>query len=646
MNLLQGDVTSNIPLSCNVCPRRPDFSDVSHLLTHIQSKGHLSAYYKLKVKGTSDPAAQRTIDAFDEWYADYGLEELMRERMSQKDKKKAGSGSASRRSTTATNSARSTPAPPAARRATRSLREQTLLDPQLNRSRASASSRSATPLSLFDQVNFHRSLGPLQPTWGYPSYLSNSPSTIKQESVSSFDDDDDVYEPIAGRTSRRRADNSMSALSQLDEISDLGEDITNDNTKLKGIIWPGMDIFDSATPDMKRRRNQKKDARVLKALQATSEIVEPTECVYDTTGELRREREITGLPPSEDDLIEGESEPEPDEQEKRRPRRNTRHPLVKKEPNSGRVTRGRKQAAPLTTRTAKAPYFDGLDGDDDLTYRARPKQRTGVSIHRDNTGPEITFNHPSPLNYLTSGYAPVHGGASGGLYQRSQPLDNPLMPRSHNRELSLGQPYVPFRPSSNGFTNLHPQAYSTFGGLFSQQPIASNATPNADAIASASATNGHSFGAFNHNFGVAPANMPNNTNTLFQTSATGDLWDIFNGVTDPVDSIVGDAELGFGVGGEVVPNNTLFLSDVKPAVEDEEGCAHGSQNCDLALEVHDSAVPRATVPCNLQQASNVHDNLLLSAVRGSLMAIKHQTLEEEPRFDSQKMDDIHQKRAA
>ena len=99
MNLLQGDVTSNIPLSCNVCPRRPDFSDVSHLLTHIQSKGHLSAYYKLKVKGTSDPAAQRTIDDFDEWYADYGLEELMRERMSQKDKKKAGSGSASRRST-------------------------------------------------------------------------------------------------------------------------------------------------------------------------------------------------------------------------------------------------------------------------------------------------------------------------------------------------------------------------------------------------------------------------------------------------------------------------------------------------------------------------------------------------------------------
>ncbi|KAM3414984.1 hypothetical protein BST61_g10121 [Cercospora zeina] len=620
MNLLQGDVTSNIPLSCNVCPRRPDFSDVSHLLTHIQSKGHLSAYYKLKVKGTSDPAAQRTIDAFDEWYADYGLEELMRERMSQKDKKKAGSGSASRRSTATTNSARGTPAPPTARRATRSLREQTLLDPQLNRSRASASSRSATPLSLFDQVNFHRSLGPLQPTWGYPSYLSNSPSTIKQESVSSFeDDDDDIYEPIAGRPPRRRANNSMSALSQLDEMSDLGEDAANDNTKLKGIIWPGMDIFDSATPDMKRRRNQKKDARVLRALQATSEIVEPTECVYDTTGELRREREITGLPPSEDDLIEGESEPEPDEQEKRRPRRNTRQPLVKKEPNSGRVTRGRKRVAPLSTRTTRAPYFDGLDGDDDLTYRARPNQRTGVSIHRDNTGPEITFNQPSQLNYLTSGYAPTHGGASGGMYQRSQPLDNPLMPRSHNRELSLGQPHVPFRPSSNGFTNLHPQAYSTFGGMFSQQPIASNATANANAIASASATNGLSFGAFNHNFGVASANMPNNTDTLFQPPATGDLWDIFNGVTDPVDSIVGDAELGFGVGGEGIPNNALFLSDVKPAVEDEEGTLSAT-------------------------TSNVHDNLLLSAVRGCSMAINHKTLEEEPRSDSRKKDDIHKKK--
>ncbi|CAK1368062.1 unnamed protein product [Cercospora beticola] len=551
MNLLQGDVTSNIPLSCNVCPRRPDFSDVSHLLTHIQSKGHLSAYYKLKVKGTSDPAAQRTIDDFDEWYADYGLEELMRERMSQKDKKKAGSGSASRRSTTATNSARSTPAPSAARRATRSLREQTLLDPQLNRRGASTSSRSATPLSLFDPVNFHRSFGAMQPAWGQASYLSNSPSTIKQESVSSFDDEeDDVYEPLAGRNSRRRANNSISVFSQMDEISDFGEDIVNDNTKLKGVIWPGMSIFDSATPDMKRRRNQKKDARVLRALQATSEIVEPTECVYDTAGELRRERDITGLPPSEDDLIEGESEPEPEEQEKKRPRRNGRQALVKKEPNTGRVTRGRKQAAPLFTRTTKATYFDGLDKDDELTYRARPKQRTGLSIHRDNTGPEITFNQPNSLNYLTAGYAPLHGSASTGLFQRSHALENPLMPRSHNREFSWGQSHVPFRPSSNGLTNPHQQAYSTFGGMFSQPPVASSANANVSAIASASAASGHSSGAFAHNFGAGPT-MPNNTNTLFQTS-TGDLWDIFNSVTDPVDSIVGDADLGFGVGGKLV----------------------------------------------------------------------------------------------
>ena len=57
-DMLNGS-SAGIPLHCNVCPRKPDFSDVSHLLTHIASKGHLSNYYKLKIKATSDRAAAR-----------------------------------------------------------------------------------------------------------------------------------------------------------------------------------------------------------------------------------------------------------------------------------------------------------------------------------------------------------------------------------------------------------------------------------------------------------------------------------------------------------------------------------------------------------------------------------------------------------
>jgi hypothetical protein len=77
-----------IPLSCNICPKKPKFSDVSHLLTHIASKGHLSHYYKVKVRSGTDPAARHLIETYDQWYGEWNVEDLMSERMSLKDKKR------------------------------------------------------------------------------------------------------------------------------------------------------------------------------------------------------------------------------------------------------------------------------------------------------------------------------------------------------------------------------------------------------------------------------------------------------------------------------------------------------------------------------------------------------------------------------
>lgn len=81
--------SSNLPLHCNICPKKPNFSDVSHLLTHIASKGHLSHYYKVKVRSSTDRAAKQQIDIYDEWYARWNVEELMAERMHHKDKKRS-----------------------------------------------------------------------------------------------------------------------------------------------------------------------------------------------------------------------------------------------------------------------------------------------------------------------------------------------------------------------------------------------------------------------------------------------------------------------------------------------------------------------------------------------------------------------------
>lgn len=81
-------VPNSIPLNCNICTKKPKFSDVSHLLTHIASKGHLSTYYKIKVKAGQDESSRNMIEDYDTWYATWNIEDLMSERMNLKEQKR------------------------------------------------------------------------------------------------------------------------------------------------------------------------------------------------------------------------------------------------------------------------------------------------------------------------------------------------------------------------------------------------------------------------------------------------------------------------------------------------------------------------------------------------------------------------------
>jgi len=78
----------SLPLHCNICPKKPDFSDVSHLLTHIASKGHLSHYYKVKVRSSHERVSRDLIEAYDRWYVTWNVEQLMSERMHLKDRRR------------------------------------------------------------------------------------------------------------------------------------------------------------------------------------------------------------------------------------------------------------------------------------------------------------------------------------------------------------------------------------------------------------------------------------------------------------------------------------------------------------------------------------------------------------------------------
>lgn len=87
---LQDETNSNgisIPLTCFICPGSPHFSDISHLLTHISSKGHLQNKFKMDIDKKTDQGAASKMQQFDSWYEEHGIEDLLRARSDARDQK-------------------------------------------------------------------------------------------------------------------------------------------------------------------------------------------------------------------------------------------------------------------------------------------------------------------------------------------------------------------------------------------------------------------------------------------------------------------------------------------------------------------------------------------------------------------------------
>lgn len=70
-----------------------------------------------------------------------------------------------------------------------------------------------------------------------------------------------------------------------------------DASKLKGTIYPGMGLFDAATPLQKRKRNQKKHASVVRNMELTSASIGRDEEVWDITmSQVTRTRDVYASP--------------------------------------------------------------------------------------------------------------------------------------------------------------------------------------------------------------------------------------------------------------------------------------------------------------------------------------------------------------
>ncbi|MCJ1389712.1 hypothetical protein MMC18_002569 [Xylographa bjoerkii] len=403
-------------LHCTICPKRPDFSDLSHLLTHVGSKGHLSHYFKAQVRSRQEQSVREQLLAYDQWYQKNQIEKLLSQRMVLKESKGAQirHRTSSNRQPRSNKTANSIVSGLRASVISQHLqKDDVVLDPQLSQGFPSVSilsSKESKPLLPDFPVQNRAYVVPRMQSWAasnrekMESALTTTPERRRYSASIDFDyheadnapaDEESLIEsPVRSmypeppglllptafqqneQASQTDRDNGMYSASigdvgvDADEIEEL-EKKASECTKLKGICWPGMDIFDSASPDTRRRRNQKKDGAILEQMKANSAEVEPTELIFYSGGQLKKRRYITGQ--VESSPIK-EDTPKPTRQRSK----SKRAPLSNISSNVGRTGRRNHITGPTVESSRPSAKVQSLVKED-LQLKKLPPARTQVS---------------------------------------------------------------------------------------------------------------------------------------------------------------------------------------------------------------------------------------------------------------------------
>ena len=290
-----------IPLHCSICPKGPRFSDPSHLLTHVASKGHLSNHFKVSVRTSTDPAARAKLDAYSRWYERYGIEQLLSQRMKKKDAKNARL-EPKRQPVEAGPPRRSVKHGPSGHdvHPSRHALDTDLCHVEGRSDPAHVCRHHVGCASARVSTAEQRPCSPPTHPWAGQARSSIMP---KREDMTNFLPETPRL-PVpshgfapAGTDAYLDADYPLPTAEDDDlDVEYLGAAKKGGGeAQLKGVCWPGMAIFDSATPEMKKKRNQKKDASLALQLELSSTRVEATEQTFDSDGALRIERPISRL---------------------------------------------------------------------------------------------------------------------------------------------------------------------------------------------------------------------------------------------------------------------------------------------------------------------------------------------------------------
>ncbi|KAL2072676.1 hypothetical protein VTL71DRAFT_12019 [Oculimacula yallundae] len=313
---------SDIELQCILCPKDPRFSDISHLLTHISSKSHLAHRFKLEIRAQSEIECKEKLDEFAFWYNQNGLDVLLSERMAAKNNKKAKKTKASDASTVSKTSTAAAITIPSLELKPFNLYPimsvLTLLI--LQQLKKEKKAKPATAKEVLARTPVYRAPVPRMSDWQThgdqdasmvdwePSTMYTTPTARRRvpnfthPETPASDKVDPKYVGLHLQLLGHSTYGPSSLTTPLKtglEDSDYTEDkkageTLTDSAKLKGIKWPGMDVFDAATPEGKRMRNQRKDHTVLEDMIATSLASEPAEVSFHANWDPRTSRDIFG----------------------------------------------------------------------------------------------------------------------------------------------------------------------------------------------------------------------------------------------------------------------------------------------------------------------------------------------------------------
>lgn len=222
---------------------------------------------------------------------------------------------------------------------------------------------------------------------------------------------------------------------------DLDED-DDDTSKLKGIVWPGMGLFDAATPELKKKRNQKKDVSVSDRLATMSEGIQKEEMIFSPSGSLCKKRIISGQPQAEDDLLPGEELLARPSKAKKAPRKKPRDdkksldkkPLKDKDPNAIMKPtlrlKGKKKARKQPVVANDSVMQEDIHPEEKVATKSKCNKRKKAPIDEPEEEvdaqidmKEATFEQPAVMTHLTSGYqqAPLYVAAAPMGFRAAEP---------------------------------------------------------------------------------------------------------------------------------------------------------------------------------------------------------------------------------